>query len=94
LSWWALLPSRDNKRAFTCKACGGHFDLSNACKMASVIGGMLGMALAMSFPFQWIVQAGHGSKASIFEGIAVVALAIGLASTAVARLALRLESRA
>src|ERR1700735_1061297 len=28
MSWWTLLPSRDNNRILTCKACGGHFDLA------------------------------------------------------------------
>src|SRR5437868_4107482 len=79
LVWWNLLPSRDNKRVMTCKACGGHFDLSNACKMASVVSGMLGMALGMFFPFQWIVAIGHGSKLSLVEGVAAAALTVGVA---------------
>jgi hypothetical protein len=93
LSGWDLLPSRDNNRVLTCKACGGHFDLSNGCKMTSIIGGMTGMALAMSFPFQWIVRAGHASKLSIAAGIAVAALLIGLAATTAARLTLALEAK-
>jgi hypothetical protein len=93
LDWWQLLPSRDNNRVLTCRACGGHFDLSNACKMASIVGGMLGLAFAMFFPFKWIVGAGHGSKLSIVEGIAVAALVIGLAATTVARLTLQLEPK-
>ena len=93
LSWWDLLPSRDNNRILTCKACGGHFDLSNACKMASIVGGMLGMALGMFFPFEWIVKACQGSKTSVVEGIAVAAVVVGLAATAAARLTLRLESK-
>ena len=93
LSWWDLLPSRDNNRILTCRACGGHFDLSNACKMASIVGGMLGMALGMFFPFVWIVKAGHSSKISIIEGIAAAALAVGLAATTAARLTLHLESK-
>ena len=93
LAWLDLLPSRDNKRVFTCKACGGHFDLSNASKMASVVGGMLGMAFGMFFPFEWIVKAGHGSKLYVVAGIAVAALTIVLAATTAARLALRLESK-
>jgi uncharacterized membrane protein YedE/YeeE len=77
----------------TCKACGSHFDLANACKMASIFGGMLGMALAMFYPFEWIVEAGHGSKLSIVEGIVVAAMAVVLAATTAARLTLRLESK-
>lgn len=90
LSWWNLLPSRDNNRFLVCKGCHGHFDLSNGCKMRSILSGMLGMALAMAYPFQWIVRAGHGSKGAVAEGIAVAALAIGLAATSVARLTLEL----
>jgi hypothetical protein len=93
LSWWNLLPSRDNDRVLVCKACGGNFDLSNACKMTSILGGMAGMALAMSFPFQWIVRAGHGSKGSIVSGIVVAALAIGFGATTGARVTLQLERK-
>ena len=93
LVWWDLLPSRDNKRFFTCKGCGGHLALSNSCKMASVVGGMLGMALGMFLPFEWIVRGGHGSKTSIIEGIAVAALTVGFAATTAARLTLQLESK-
>ena len=93
LVWWSLLPSRDNKKFFTCGACGGHFELANATKMASVMGGMLGMMLGMFFPFQWIARAGHGSKLSIIEGIVVAALAVGLGATTAARLTLKLEPK-
>ena len=93
LVWWDLLPSRDNKKFFICKACGGQFVLSNASKMASVAGVMVGMALGMYFPFGWIVKAGHASKTSIIEGIAVVALTVGFAATTAARLTLQLEPK-
>ena len=75
---WNLLPSRENNRFLVCKACGGHYDLSNNCRMTSILGGMVGMALGMAFPFQWIVKAGHASKGSIVLGIAVAALSIGV----------------
>lgn len=93
LSWWNLLPSRDNNRVLTCQACSGHFDLSNACKMRSILGGMLGMALAMAFPFQWLVRAGQGSKGSVVAGIAVAAASICVAAVGVARLTLELEAK-
>jgi hypothetical protein len=92
--WWDLLPSRDNKKFFVCKACGGHYQLSNGTKMASVMGGMVGMAVGMFFPFQWIATAGHGSKLSIVEGVVAAALTLGLASTGAARVALQLEAKA
>ena len=68
LTIWNLLPSRENNRFLVCKACGGHYDLSNGCRMTSILGGMVGMALGMVFPFQWIVKAGHASKGSIAAG--------------------------
>jgi hypothetical protein len=93
LSGWTLLPSRDNKRVLTCKACGGHFDLSNACKMASMLGGMVGMAVAVAFPFAWITRAGHGSKLFLLAGALVVALGFCAASVGFARATLGLEAR-
>ena len=93
LSFWDLLPSRENNRFLVCKACGGHYDLSNNCRMTSILGGMVGMALGMAFPFQWIVRAGHASKGSIALGIAVAALSIGVAATTAARLTLALEKK-
>lgn len=93
LTVWNLRPSRDNNRFFVCRSRGGHFDLPNGCKMMSILSGMLGMALAMTFPCQWIVKAGHASKGSIAAGIAVAGLAIGLASITAARLGLQLEAR-
>jgi hypothetical protein len=93
LTVWDLLPSRDNKRFLVCKACGGRYDLTNGCKMLSILSGMVGMALAMAFPFQWILKAGHASKGSIAAGIVVAALSIGLASITAARLGLELETK-
>ncbi len=93
LVWWDLLPSRDNKKFFICKACGGSYQLSNASKMASVVGGMVGMALGMFFPFQWLASAGHGSKLSIVEGVVAAALTLGIASVGAARVALQLEPK-
>jgi hypothetical protein len=93
LSNWTLLPSRDNKRVLVCKSCGGHFALSNSCKMASMLGGMVGMAVAVAFPFGWIVGFCHGSKLYLVLGVVVVALGFGLASVGLARMALGLEAR-
>jgi predicted RNA-binding Zn-ribbon protein involved in translation (DUF1610 family) len=93
LSIWNLLPSRDNNRFFVCQACGGRYDLTNGCKMMSILAGMVGMALAMAFPFQWLLRAGHASKGSIAAGIVVAGLSIGLASITAARLGLQLETK-
>jgi hypothetical protein len=93
LSWSELLPSRDNNRVLTCKACGGHFDLSNGTKMAAVASGMLGMAFAMFGPFQWIVRAGNGSKSSIIYGLVAAVVVIGLTVTTTSRLTMQLERK-
>jgi hypothetical protein len=93
LSGWSLLPARDNKRVLTCKSCGRHFDLTNRCKMASMMGGMIGMALTVAFPFGWIIGVGHGSKLYLIYGVLTVALGFGLASVGLARLNLGLEPR-
>ncbi len=93
MSWWTLLPSRDNHRILTCKACGRHFDLANASKMAGAMGGMLGMALGVLLPFGWIVRAGHGSKLFIVAGVIAVAACLCLGSMGLARVLLRLEAR-
>lgn len=93
LTIWNLLPSRENNRFLVCQACGGRYDLTNGCKMMSILAGMLGMALAMAFPFQWIVTAGHASKGSIATGILVAGLSIGVASIGAARLGLQLETK-
>ena len=61
--------------------------------MASIVGGMLGMVLTMLFPFQWIVNAGHASKASFAAGIVVAALGVGLGAATGVRLTLQLEAK-
>jgi hypothetical protein len=93
MSWWTLLPSRDNNRILTCKACGGHFDLANASKMAGVMGGMLGMVLGVLLPFGWIVRAGHGSRLFLLAAVVVVMACLCLGSMTLARIMLRLEAR-
>jgi hypothetical protein len=93
VTFWHLMPSNQRNRTLTCKACGGHYDLSDHSKMASILGALAGMAVGMVFPFQWIVKAGHGSKLSAFSGISVAAVCVGLGAAIAARLALRLVSK-
>ena len=93
LTFWDLLPSRERERVLTCKACGGHYDLSNASRMASVLSGMVGMGLGMFFPFQWMVRAGHGSRLWVFGGIALVVLCVVLGASMGARLTLSLVQK-
>jgi len=58
-----------------------------------MMGGMIGMALTVAFPFGWIIGVGHGSKLYLIYGVLTVALGFGLASVGMARLALGLEAR-
>jgi len=93
LSLWNLLPSSDRRRKLTCRACGRHYDLSDGCKISSMMGGMLGMGLTVFLLFGRIVVAGHGSKAYVALASAVVLLGFGLGAIAVARMTLRLERK-
>jgi len=94
LSLWNLLPSSDRHRKLTCKACGRHYDLSDGCKISSMMGGMLGMGLTVLLLFGRIVAAGHGSKSYIVAATAVVLLGFCLGAIALARMTLRLERKA
>ncbi len=93
LSLWSLLPSSDRNRKLLCKACGKQYDLSDACKISSMMGGMVGMGLTVLLLFGRIVAAGHGSKVYIGLATAVVLAGFGLGSMALARLTLRLERK-
>ncbi len=90
LSAWTLLPSNDRKRKLLCKVCGRQYDLSDSCKISSMMGGMLGMGLTVLLLFGRIVAAGHGSKVSIGLASGVVLLGFGLGALALARITLRL----
>ena len=90
LSWWALVPSSDRGRKLKCRACGKQYDLSDATKMSSMMGGMIGMGATVLLVFGRIVAAGHGSKAYIGLATAVVLFGFGLGAVTLARLTLRL----
>jgi hypothetical protein len=91
---WSLLPSNDRNRKLMCKVCGRRYDLSDACKVSSMMGGMAGMGLTVLLVFGRIVAAGHGSKLYVALASAVVLLGFGLGALALARLTLRLEAKA
>ncbi len=93
LSLWTLLPSNDRNRKLTCKVCGRRYDLSDACKVSAMMGGMVGMGLTVLLLFGRIVAAGHGAKLYIALASAVVLLGFGLGALALARLTLRLERK-
>ena len=90
--WSHLLPTNARNRAFKCQSCGGLYDLSDKCRIASLIGGLAGMFPAILLLGR-IVQAGNGSKWSVIAGTAVVALAFGAMSIAVGALTLRLQPK-
>ena len=87
---WSLLPSSDRNRKLLCKVCGRQYDLSDSCKISSMMGGMVGMGVTVLLLFGRIVTAGHGSKLYIGLATAVVLLGFGLSSIGLARLTLRL----
>jgi ribosomal protein S14 len=93
LSWWTLLPSSDRRRKLNCQACGRQYDLSDASKVSSMIGGLVGMGLTVLLLFGRIVKAGHGSKLFVGLGTVVVVLGFGLGAMALARITLRLEPK-
>lgn len=87
------MPSSDRRRKLKCQACGKQYDLSDSCKMATMMGGMVGMGLTVLLLFGRIIKAGHGSKLYIGAATIVVMLGFGLGALALARLTLRLEPR-
>jgi hypothetical protein len=92
LRWWNFLPSSDRRRVLKCPSCGGTFDLSDGSKIASIMGGFLGMGPSI-FLLGRITAAGHGSKPSIVLGTLVVAAGFGLGSIVVTWISLRLVSK-
>jgi hypothetical protein len=93
LRWWTLLPSNDRRRQLKCRACGRQYDLSDACKISAMMGGMAGMGLAVLLLFGRIVKAGHGAKLYIGAASAVVLLGFALGAMALARITLRLDPK-
>lgn len=88
-----MLPSTDRRRQLKCQDCGRRYDLSDACKVSSIMGGIAGMGLAVLVLFGRIVQAGQGSKLYIGLATIVVVLGFALGAMALARITLRLESK-
>jgi high-affinity Fe2+/Pb2+ permease len=87
------LPSSDRRRQLKCQACGKGYDLSDACKVSSMLGGLGGMGLTIILFFGRIVKAGQGSKLYIGFGTIAVVLGFALGAMALARITLRLEPR-
>ncbi|HXJ19332.1 MAG TPA: hypothetical protein VMT03_03795 [Polyangia bacterium] len=89
LRWYHLLPSNNRNRVLKCASCGGGYDLSDGAKIASMMGGFLGLGPSILL-FGKIAKAGHGSAAATLTGTIVVAAAFALGSMLVASLALAL----
>jgi uncharacterized protein (DUF983 family) len=87
-----LLPSNARNRAFKCRSCGGLYDLSDTCRIASMLGGLASMFPAI-FLFGRIVKAGNGSKWAVVAGTAVLIVLFGVASIVVGTLTLRLQPK-
>jgi uncharacterized protein (DUF983 family) len=72
LRFWYLLPSGNSRRVLACAACGGTYDLSDASKMASIMGGLLGIGPGI-YALGKIVKLGHGSVIYTVAGTAIAA---------------------
>ena len=89
LRWTYFLPSNTRNRVIKCDACGGGSDLSANCKMAGLLGGLLGLGPAILL-FGRIIAAGHGSIASKIAATGVVIAGFALGSTLLAWITLSL----
>jgi len=90
LRFWHLLPSGNRQRRIRCRSCPGYFDVADNSRIASILGGLAGMAPALFFLFGPIVKAGGGSRFAVLEGTAAVALAFSAGSVLFGWLTLRL----
>ena len=72
LRWWYLLPTNNSRRVLTCAQCNGGYDLSDSSKVASIMGGLLGLGPAVLLLGK-IVKYGHGSKVWVVVATAAAA---------------------
>lgn len=89
IRWTALLPSNARDRSFACKACGGRYDVSDVCKMASIFGGLLGLGPGI-YLFGQLARGRGGSALTAIVGTAAVVLLFGIGSLGLAWVTLRL----
>src|SRR3954468_19537109 len=78
-----LFPSGERNRVLKCPACSGHYDLSDGCRIASMMAGLVAMGPGILL-FSRVVHAGHGTKLALLAGTAVVALAFSAGAVLVA----------
>jgi len=72
MRFWYLLPSGNSRRVLKCEHCGGKYDLSDLSKMASIMGGLLGIGPGI-YALGKIVNKGHGSAVYTVVGTVVAA---------------------
>jgi len=89
LRWWYLLPSNNARRILTCAKCGGGYDQSDSSKIASIMGGLLGVGPAVVLLGR-ITKYGHGSAVSVGVGVAVALVLFMAGSVLLGRLTMRL----
>jgi predicted RNA-binding Zn-ribbon protein involved in translation (DUF1610 family) len=87
--WSSLLPSNNRNRSYKCPSCGGLYDLSDGSKMASIMGGLVGMGPGVLI-FGRVARAGGNSKISIVLATAAVLAFFSLGAIVAGRLALGL----
>jgi uncharacterized protein (DUF983 family) len=71
--WWHLLPTNNSRRVLTCAHCKGGYDFSDSSKIASIMGGLLGLGPAVLLLGK-IVKYGHGSRVWVVVATAAAAL--------------------
>ena len=89
LRWWSLLPSNQRNRSFKCQSCQQLYDVSDGSKMASILGGLIGIGPG-ALMFGRILHAEGRSAASMIEATAFVAGSFALGSVLFGWLTLRL----
>jgi hypothetical protein len=87
--WSSLLPSNNRNRSYTCGACGGRYDLSDGSKVASILGGVLGLGPGVLL-FGAVTRGQGGSKSSVLMGTIAIVAVFALGSIVSGRLALGL----
>jgi hypothetical protein len=89
LRWWTLLPSSNARRVLTCLQCRGKYDLSDASKIASIFGGLLGLGPAI-FILGKLVRHGHGAAVWTLAGTVAAGATFMAGSLLLAWITLRL----
>lgn len=89
LHWTHFLPSNTRGRVLKCDACGGGYDLSDGCRIAGLMGGLLGLGPSILL-FGRIIGASHGSTPSVLAAIGVVIAGFAVGSLLLTWVTLRL----